>query len=87
MNPATLDLRVTVLDNWDEVTLHLPSATQVVELKRAALSRAGIRGLPADYVVKYKGAELAEAGRTLADSGVAPNSALLVLRRRRVPVR
>jgi hypothetical protein len=38
-------------------------------------------------VVKYKGAELYEGSKTLADSGVVPDAALIVLLRRRIPVR
>ncbi|HEV8598110.1 MAG TPA: hypothetical protein VGQ69_01980 [Gemmatimonadales bacterium] len=84
---APLDLRVTVLDTWDESTLQLPPTTLISELKRTALARSRIRRSPTEYLVKYKGAELDEAGRTLADAGVAPNSSLIVMARRRLPVR
>jgi hypothetical protein len=84
---APLEVRVTLLDTWEEITLRIPSSTLISELKRTVLARSRIRRPPAEYVVKYKGAELDEAGKTLADAGVAPNGSLIVLSRRRVPAR
>jgi hypothetical protein len=85
--PETIELRVTLLDNWEETTLHLPPATLVSDLKRAVLGDSKIRGPASAYLVKYKGAELEEASRTLAESGIPDHSALIVMRRRRSPVR
>ena len=85
--PNALDLRVTLLDTWEESSLRLPASTLVSELKRLALAESRIRRSPNDYMVKYKGAELDESGRSLADAGVATNSSLIVLARRRRPVR
>jgi hypothetical protein len=87
MTSALLPLRVTLLDTWEETDLRLPPGTLVSEVKRAALARARIKRAPAEYVVKYRGAELAESGRTLADAGVPPHGELIVLLRRRLPVR
>ena len=84
--PDRLQLRVTLLDSWEEIAVQLPATALVSDLKRAVLAHARIRGPAGDYLVKYKGAELEEGGRTLAEAGVLPNSALIVLRRRRVPV-
>ncbi|HEV8150191.1 MAG TPA: hypothetical protein VGP61_08420 [Gemmatimonadales bacterium] len=85
--PGTLELRITLLDTWEENTLHLPATALVSDLTRAVLAHAKIPRSAADYVVKYKGAELEEGSRTLADAGLASNSALLVMRRRRAPVK
>jgi hypothetical protein len=82
-----LPLRVTVLDTWNAVPLELPPGTPVAEVKRRALARMGIRRSPTEYVVKYNGAELLEEGRSLAEHGVVPNAALIVLPRRRMAVR
>jgi len=83
---STLPLRVTVLDTWDTVELSLPTSTSIGEVKQQALVKAGV-ARPADtYLVKYLGAEVPE-GSTLAAAGVAPNGALIVLPRRRRPVR
>ena len=42
---------------------------------------------PSEYVLKYRGAELSNETQSLADAGLAPNGALIVLHRRRRPVR
>src|SRR5581483_1414693 len=84
---ATLPLRVMVPDVWDEVTLDLPPSTPVAELKRLALERSRVRREPDEYVVKFRGAELTDETRTLAESGLVPNAPLIVLPRRRRPVR
>lgn len=86
MITGALPLRVTVLDTWDTVELSLPTSTPISEVKQQALTKAGV-ARPADaYLVKYLGAEVPEAA-TLATAGVAANGALIVLSRRRRPVR
>lgn len=84
---GAIPLRVTVLDAWDAVPLALPPSTSVGDLKREALARARVRGDPADYLVKFRGAVLDDEGRSLQDAGVPANAPLIVLRRRRRPVR
>jgi hypothetical protein len=42
---------------------------------------------PAGYVLKYRGAELFNEDRSMAEAGLVPNAALVVLARRRRPVR
>jgi hypothetical protein len=84
---APLALRVTVLDTWDEVVLELPPDTTLAQVKRAALARMGIRRPPAEYVLKHDGAALLDEERTAAECGLGPNAALIVLPRRRMPVR
>jgi hypothetical protein len=84
---ALLPLRVMVEDAWDQVSLDLPAATSIVEAKRRALSLTHVIDDPSHYVVKYRGAEIFDEQRTLAESGVVGNSTLIVLSRRRRPVR
>ena len=76
-----------VEDAWDEVFLELPSATPLVELKRTALERTRVTRDPSEYLLKYRGAELSDEARSLAEAGVVPNAPLIVLSRRRRPVR
>lgn len=83
---ATLPIRVTVLDTWDEVRFDAAPDARVVDIKAEALSRAGVARSPDAYLVKYRGAEVSDSG-TLHDAGVEPNAALIVLSRRRTPVR
>jgi len=82
-----LRLRVTVQDAWDEIPLDLPAATSLAELKRAALEATRVRRDPDDYVLKFRGAELFDESRSLTEAGLVPNGALIVLPRRRRPVR
>ena len=83
----TLPLRVMVQDAWDEVLLDLPAVTPLAEVKRQALQATRVTGNPDAYLLKFRGAELEDESRSLAEAGLVPNGALIVLRRRRRPVR
>jgi hypothetical protein len=78
---------VTVQDAWDEIPLDLPAAASLAELKRAALDATKVRRDPDEYVLKFRGFELLDESRSLADAGLVPNGAVIVLPRRRRPVR
>lgn len=82
-----MPLRVTLLDTWEEHRFELPRSALVTDVKGAALERSRIRRPPAEYEVKYHGARLTEGSHTLADAGVEPNSALIVLSTRRRPAK
>ena len=84
---ATLPVRVMVQDAWDEVSLQLPATTSLGDVKRRALEVALVRGDPDEYLLKFRGAELRDESRSLAEAGMVPNGALIVLPRRRRPVR
>lgn len=85
MNP--IPVRVMVEDAWDQVTLDLQPSASVADAKHRALALTHTRGTPEEYVVKFRGAEVFDEGRSLAESGVVANAALIVLPRRRRPVR
>lgn len=80
---TTLSLRVTVLDAWDAIPLDLSPATTIEAVKRQALDAARVVAPPADFLVKFRGVELAEESRSLADVDFPSGGALIVLRRRR----
>jgi hypothetical protein len=82
-----LAVRVKVEDAWDEVFLELPDGTPLSELKRQALEMTHITGNPSEYLIKYRGAAVSDESRSLAQAGVVPNSALIILAKRRRPVR
>jgi len=84
---ATVPVRVMVSDAWDAITLDVPSSTSVGDLKREALIRTRVRGDPGEYLVKFRGAELDDERRSLREAGVPANASLIVLPRRRRPVR
>jgi len=83
----TLPIRVMVQDVWDQVSLDLPSATPLAEVKRRALAATRVMRDPGGYVLKFRGAELQDESESLAQAGVVPNGALIVLPKRRRPVR
>jgi hypothetical protein len=82
-----MPLRVMVQDAWDEVMLEVPESTQLGEVKRWALQATKVTRDPDGYLLKFRGAELADETRSLAEAGLVPNGALIVLPRRRRPVR
>ncbi|HWB40197.1 MAG TPA: ubiquitin-like domain-containing protein [Gemmatimonadales bacterium] len=84
---STLRLRVMVQDAWDEIPLDLPPATSLAELKRRALDATKVTRDPDEYLLKFRGAELYDETRSLADAGLVANGAVIVLPRRRRPVR
>ena len=84
---GNLRLRVMVQDAWDEVPLDLSAAASRADLKRAALEATKVTRDPDDYVLKFRGFELFDESRSLADAGLVPNGAVIVLPRRRRPVR
>jgi len=84
---GALPLRVMVEDAWDEVFLELPGETPLSELKRQALEATHVDRDPSEYMIKYRGAAVSDESRSLADAGLVPNAALIVLARRRRPVR
>ena len=81
-----LQVRDMVTDAWDEVPLQLSSSTTLGDLKRQALEATRVARDPAGYLVKYRGAEVSDH-QSLAEAGVVPNAGLIVLARRRRPVR
>lgn len=84
---TSLPLRIMVQDAWDEISLELPASTSLADVKRQALEAAQVYNDPSGYVLKFRGAELRDESRSLADAGLVPNGALIVLPRRRRPVR
>ena len=83
----TLPLRVMVQDAWDEVPLDLPVGTSLAELKRRALRATRVVRNPDGYVLKFRGFELQDESQSLAEAGLVPNGALIVLPKRRRAVR
>lgn len=84
---GALPVRVTVLEAWDDVTLDLVATTTITEVKRQALAAVRVVEDPADFLVKFRGAELSDESRSLADVEFPAGGALIVLRRRRRAVR
>jgi hypothetical protein len=84
---ALFPVRVMVQDAWDEVLLEVPDTTRLDELKRRALQATRVTADPGAYLLKFRGAALEDETRSLTEAGVVPNGALIVMPRRRRPVR
>ena len=84
---ALLPLRVMVHDVWDEIKLEVPPTASVEHVKRLALDRARVTRDPAGFLVKHRGAVVRNESRTITEEGIVPNAPLIVLSRRRHPVR
>ena len=84
---SNLRLRVMVQDAWDEIPLDLPPGTSLAELKHLALKATKVTRNPDEYLLKFRGAELYDESRSLADAGLVANGAVIVLPRRRRPLR
>jgi len=87
MSGDTMLVRIMVHEAWDEVKLDLSAATSVAAAKQRALELTHV-DQPADiFEVKYRGGSILDESVSLRDAGVVPNAGLIVLRRRRSPVR
>jgi hypothetical protein len=82
-----LEVRVRVMETWSDVVMRLPAPTTIGSVKQRALAAARVTADPARYLVKFRGAELSDESRSLADEHVPTDAALIVMRRRRTPVR
>ena len=82
-----MPIRVRVQDSWEEVGLEVNATTTVGQMKRQALADARRPGDPDGYEVKFRGAALLDEAAPLERAGVVPNAELIVLPRRRQPVR
>ncbi len=82
-----LPVRVRVMPLWEDVLFDLAPETPIADIKRQALARSHSGAEPEAFLVKFRGAEVRDEHRTLAEVGVPPHGALIVMRRRRTPVR
>ena len=71
----------------DEARFDIAPSTTIADLKQRALHTTRVIGDPAAYVVKFRGAEVSNESLSLEAAGIVPNAALIVLGRRRRPVR
>lgn len=85
---SAVRLRVMVAEAWDSVVLDAPPGVTLAEVKGRALAQATGRSPdPAEYQIKYRGGLVLDEGVTVAGLGVPDGAPLIVLPRRRRPVR
>ena len=83
-----LHLRVQVAELWDSVRLDAPPSESVISAKRAALHVLYPVGIdPDEYVVRLHGFEILDESVSLNAAGIRDGSILLLVKRRRQPVR
>jgi len=83
-----LHIRVQVADLWDSVRVDAPPTESVLSVKRAALAALYPDGADLDeLVVRLHGYEILDEAQSLAEAGVRDGSILLLVARRRRPVR
>jgi len=83
-----LHIRVQSADLWDSIRVDAPNSEPVISVKRAALDSLYPRhASPDEWVVRLHGFEILDEERSLADAGVKEGSILLLVSRRRRPVR
>ena len=82
-----IPLRVMVYESWDDVSLEAAPDTTFGDLKRRALAATHAAREADAYEVKFRGALIGDESLTLANAGVEPHAQLIVLSRRRQPVR
>ena len=86
--PGRLRLRVTVGDTWAPLAMDASPDETVAQLKARALAASRIEPAHAGaYEVKRGGARIADESKTLGTLGVTSGAPLIVLARRRRPVR
>jgi hypothetical protein len=82
-----LPVRVKVLEVWDEIDIAWQGDMSVNELKRTALATTRVSASPTEFMVKVGGAEVLDEGLSLSSAGIMAGKAIIVMRRRRQPVR
>ena len=83
-----LHLRVTVADAWRTISVSAGAGESAAAVKQKALAAAQIDpAWAARYEVKIGGALVRDEAQPLASLGVRDGAALVVLSRRRRPVR
>lgn len=83
-----IHIRVQVAELWDSVRVDAPPSEPVISVKRAALDALYPEGIgPDEYVVRLHGFEVLDESVSLVAAGVRDGSILLLVKRRRQPVR
>lgn len=83
----TLRVRVEMPELWDVVKVQVAESATVLDVKKAVLAELVPSAHELDYVMKLRGLEVLDEGRTLAESGAIDGSIFLLSHRRRRPVR
>ena len=83
----TITIRVEMPEVWDVVRIAASPTQPVIEVKTAALHALYPETAPDEMVIKLRGWEILDETASLADCNVVDGSILLLMFRRRRPVR
>lgn len=85
---ATMHIRVQAAELWDTVRVDVSPSESVLAVKLAALAAFYPDGVESDdFVAKFHGFEVLHEEESLQTVGVRDGSTILLIRRRRRPVR
>jgi len=85
---AVIAVRVEMPEVWDAIRLEAPPSEPVVAVKVQALARLYPEAdFHEEFVVKFLGCEVLDENASLADIGAVTGSTLLLMFRRRRPVK
>ncbi len=84
---SEITIRVEMPEVWDVVRVVAAPTQPVIDVKTAALNALFPEAAPEEMVVKLRGWEILDEMASLADSGVVDGSILVMMFRRRRPVR
>jgi hypothetical protein len=82
-----ITIRVEMPEVWDVVRIVAAPTQPVIDVKTAALGALYPEAAPEEMVVKLRGWEILDEMASLADSGIVDGSILVMMFRRRRPVR
>jgi hypothetical protein len=82
-----ITIRVEMPEVWDVVRVAAAPTQPVIDVKKAALTALYPEAAPEEMVVKLRGWEILDEMASLADSGIVDGSILVMMFRRRRPVR
>jgi len=82
-----ITIRVEMPEVWDVVRVVAAPTQPVIDVKTAALSALFPDAAPQEMIVKLRGWEILYEMASLADSGVVDGSIVVMMFRRRRPVR
>ena len=86
-NAPAITIRVEMPEVWDVVRIVAEPTQPVIDVKKAALAALSPGAAPEEMVVKLRGWEILDEMASLADSGIVDGSILVMMFRRRRPVR
>lgn len=82
-----ITIRVEMPEVWDVVRIVAATTQPVIEVKTAALHALYPEAAPDEMVVKLRGWEILDEMASLTDCGIVDGSILVMMFRRRRPVR